>query len=103
MASAEKELEKVREEFIAFDKRLFHKVDVEEANRIWDNFQKYAMYDDLKDLYTKTIPEIKRFEDKIVEFSIEQEKTEIIVRRFDEIMSEKASKIYLKDVAKNMS
>ena len=60
------------------------------------------MYDDLKDLYSKTIPEIKRFEDKIVEFSLEQEKTEIIVRRFDEIMSEKASKIDLKDVAKNL-
>ena len=61
------------------------------------------MYDDLKDLYAKTMPEIKKFEDKIINFSISLEKTDIIMRRFDEIMTEKASKMDLRDLAKNIS
>jgi hypothetical protein len=49
------------------------------------------------------MPEIKKFEDKIINFSISLEKTDIIMRRFDEIMTEKASKMDLRDLAKNIS
>jgi hypothetical protein len=41
---------------------------------IWDNFQRYAFYDDLKDLYTKTMPELNRYEERIIEFNLELEK-----------------------------
>ena len=39
------------------------------------------------------MPEIKKFEEKIVDFSIDIETIQIIVRRFDEIISDKASKL----------
>jgi hypothetical protein len=38
------------------------KVDFEEIERLWKNFERYSMYDDLKDLYMKTVPEIFKFE-----------------------------------------
>lgn len=44
------------------------------------------------------MPEIKKFEEKIVDFSIDIEKMQIIVRRFDEIISEKASKLDIEHV-----
>ena len=46
----------------------------------------------MKDLYNKTIPEIKKFEDLLVELTNENKKTQEIVARFDIVMTEKASK-----------
>ena len=103
MSAANEEMERVRDEFRAFERKLMGKVDVEEVRRIWDNFANYALYDDLKDLYAKTMPEIKKFEDRIIQFSLDLEKIDIIMRRFDEIMTEKASKMDLRDLAKNIS
>ena len=45
------------------------KVDFAEIEKIWMQFDRYCMYDDLKDLYTKTVPEIAKFEVKLEEFS----------------------------------
>jgi hypothetical protein len=53
---------------------LKEKVDFTEIERIWKNFEKFAMYDDLKDLYMKTIPEIFKFEGKIEEHRRDVEK-----------------------------
>lgn len=102
MTSAEEEFDKVRADFRAYDKRLLLKVDKEEGQRIWDNFQQYAYYDDLKDLYAKTMPEIKKFEDKIVQFGVDLEKIDIILRRFDEVITEKASKMDLRDFGRTI-
>lgn len=41
---------------------LKNKVDFDEIERLWKNFEKYSMYEDLKDLYMKTVPEIFKFE-----------------------------------------
>jgi len=38
---------------------------LEEGREIWANFSKFAIYDDLKDLYKKCIPAIVGCEDKI--------------------------------------
>ena len=54
----------------------------------------------MKDLYSKTIPEIKKFEDKIVSFGVDMEKINIILRRFDEVITEKASKMDLRDLSR---
>ena len=56
------------------------------------------MYDDLKDLYMKTVPEIFKFENKIEEFRRDIGKQSEILRRFDEIISDKASKANFRDV-----
>ena len=36
-----------------------------EGLKLWANFRKYAQYDELRDLYRKTLPAISSFEDKL--------------------------------------
>lgn len=69
MAAASEELEQVRDEFKAYDQKLLDKIDYMESEKIWSNFNNYARYDDLKDLYSKTVPEINKFEDRLLQFS----------------------------------
>ena len=45
------------------------------------------MYQDLKDLYVKCLPEIAKFELKIINFQGELKKTDLIIRQFDEALS----------------
>ena len=40
----------------------------EKILRIWKNFNNYAEYNDLKDFYSKTLPELRDFEDKLITF-----------------------------------
>lgn len=56
MGAVTNEISKIREEFAAYDGRLDDKVNSEEAKRLWGNFKGYALYQDLKDLYTKCVP-----------------------------------------------
>ena len=69
---------------------------------MWSNFNQFALYDDLKDLYGKTVPEIKKFEDRIIEFNCQLERIDEIMRRFDEVITEKASKMDLRDIVKGL-
>lgn len=46
---------------------LKRKVEFEQIERLWKHFEGFAMYDDLKELYKKTVPEIFKFERKIEE------------------------------------
>lgn len=48
------------------------------------------------------MPEIKKFEDKIVGFGVDLEKIEMILRRFDEVIMEKASKMDVRDLGKSL-
>lgn len=70
------------------EKKLSH----EEGRLLWANFQKYAVYDDLRDLYSKCLPAISSFEDKLIEYYNEQDKVNIMLRRFDEVICEKATR-----------
>lgn len=97
-----KEIEKIREDFRAYDERLIGKTSVEETQQIWDNFNKFAFYDDLKDLYNRTLPELSRFEERLIKQNATLEKNDIILRRYDEVLTEKASKIDVKDLEKLM-
>lgn len=40
------------------------KCTIKEAEEIWKNFERYAVYDDLKDLYHRCVPAIAAVEDK---------------------------------------
>eukprot|EP00347_Sterkiella_histriomuscorum_P014789 403359519 len=79
-------------------KDLRKKTNNEETSRLWKNFTKYAEYGDLKDLYNKVLPEVSRFEDLLLDLSKESAKTQEIVRRFDEVMSDKASKQNFREI-----
>ena len=98
MTNAEKEFADVKEDLKTYDGKLKSKCSIEEAKNIWNNFGRYSLYDDLKELYKKTVPEIKRFEERLVQFTIEMAKADSIMRRFDEILTEKASKQDLREI-----
>jgi len=70
----------------------------EEGVNIWANFAKFAVYDDLKDLYTRCIPAISSQEDKLKKVRDELAKMQEIMRNFDELICEKASKVGLNNL-----
>jgi hypothetical protein len=41
------------------------KLSSEEGRLLWVNFQKFALYDDLRELYSKCLPAISSFEEKL--------------------------------------
>ena len=45
-----------------FEKDIEGKLDKNDASRIWKYFERFARYDDLKDLYNKCIPSIAKVE-----------------------------------------
>ena len=71
---------------------------IQDAQRLWRQFSRFAEYEDLKELYQRCIPEIGKFEHRILEFSREVEKFNFIIRKFDEDMMLKAEKISIKDL-----
>ncbi len=62
---------------------------------MWANFSKFAVYDDLRDLYQRCIPAISSFEDKLKLQKDELTRFQEIIIRFDEHLTAKAAKVHL--------
>jgi len=41
---------------------------VQDGQRIWKHFQRFAEYDDLKDLYHRFMPQIIKFENQVADY-----------------------------------
>lgn len=81
---------------------LTRKTDASETRKVWDQFSKYALYQDLKDLYNKVLPPLSTFESKMDEMSDSYEQSKEMIRRYDEIMSDKANKTAIKEIYEYM-
>lgn len=57
--------------------------------------QRFAEYQDLKELYNRVMPEIVKFEDKIIQFNLELDQNRAIIRQFDENLTKKSDKAIL--------
>ena len=77
---------------------LARKSDKSEMGKVWEQFKSYALYQDLKDLYGKVIPPLSAFETKMNEMCSGYEQSREMIRRYDEIISEKANKTAVKEV-----
>jgi hypothetical protein len=77
---------------------LLRKTDNVETQRVWEEFKKYSSYDDLKDLYNKVMPTLKNYEQKMMVMGNEYEQSKEMIRRYDEILSEKANKMAIIEV-----
>ena len=73
-------------------KECANKLALKDAQRIWRQQQRFAEYEDLRDLYKKCIPEISKFELKIMEFQKDIDKYTLVIKNFDEIILQKADK-----------
>ena len=71
---------------------LDSKMTSKEGQKLWANFKKYAQYDELKELYRKTMPAISSFEDKLMENNDHNERIDQMMRRIDEVLCQKADK-----------
>ena len=63
------------------------KLDKNDAKHIWEHFQRFAEYKDLKDLYHKCLPEIAKFEQRIINFQTENDKFVDILNTFDKTLT----------------
>ena len=77
---------------------LAKKADKTELARVQDQFKNYALYQDLKDLYGKVLSPLATFEAKMEEMGDSYEQSKEMIRRYDEVMSDKASKTAIKEI-----
>lgn len=68
------------------------KMSLKDGQRLWRQHQRFAEYEDLRDLYKKCLPEILKFEQKLINYQGEIDRTHLIIRKFDEQMISKAEK-----------
>ena len=47
---------------------LLQKCGLPEVTKIWDQFQRFAEYKDLKHLHSLVVPEISKFEIKLIDY-----------------------------------
>ena len=73
------------------------KLSAKEGQKLWANFRKYAQYDELRELYRKTMPAISSFEDKLKENNDHNERVDMMCRRLDEVICSKADRATLKE------
>lgn len=81
---------------------LYSKFDKSDAKELWSNFENYARYEDLKDHYKKTIPELAKFEQKLINFHDDLERKSQIIAEFDKTLSMKCNKNFVLDVVQRM-
>ena len=97
-ADQDKEIESLGTELTNCLKNLHSKMDNTEGTKIWKHFDRFALYDDLKDLRHECIPQLAKFEQRIIEFTLAQDQSQHIIRRFDETIAQKSSKQAVHDV-----
>jgi len=90
--SVKKTVEENNKQIDELRDQLDSKLSREEGSRLWGNFSRFAVYDDLKELYQRCLPAISKFEDQLQDFVTDSAKLKLVVRRFDEVISTKASK-----------
>jgi hypothetical protein len=77
---------------------LAKKTDKVETERLWQQMQQYALYQDLKDLYAKVIPPLAGFDEKMDNMAAGYEQSKEMLRRYDEVLTEKANKTAIKEL-----
>ena len=69
-----------------------NRVTKKEGEDIWKNFSNYAVYEDLRAIYQRCIPEIAKFEDKIKLVRDDVAQFTSVILRFDHNILEKVNK-----------
>lgn len=98
----DKEMQQLGKNVADCMRELNAKIGKKEAQHIWAHFENYAMYEDFKELYRKTIPELAKFEQQILNFHAEQERARLIIRGFDYAMTGKANKSVMDSISHDL-
>ena len=73
------------------------KLPMSEGKKIWANFRKYAHYDELRELYKKTLPEISKFEQRLQDNNDFNERIVAMIQRLDTIICDKSDRQVIKE------
>lgn len=76
----DEEMSSLNFEITEMNQRLSQNLSAKDGRRIWKHFQRFAEYEDLKDLYNRVIPEIAKFEEKIINYERDVENSKCIIR-----------------------
>ena len=49
-----------------FKNLLSQKIELTHLKPVWEHFERFSLYEDLKELHNKVIPEIKKFEERLI-------------------------------------
>ena len=67
--------------------KLDDKIEVPALKPLWKNFERFALYSDFRDLYDKTLPEIVKFEQRIINITKDMEDSKSIITSFDKLIA----------------
>lgn len=73
-------------------KKLESILTIDDGKRIWRHFQRFAEYNDLKELYQKCIPPLVGFDQKIIDLADQIEKFNHIILKFDSVLTNKVER-----------
>jgi rRNA-processing protein FCF1 len=68
------------------------KATIEDISAVREDMQKYALITSVRELRREILPEVRNMGVKIIHYQQENEQMKEMIRRFDEVISEKASK-----------
>ena len=80
------------------NRRMLIKADKDQFQKIQMDLKRFALYDDFKDLYNKTMKPMQKFQDQMHEYSQEHREVKAAVRSLDESLMGKANKTDFFDV-----
>ena len=75
---------------------------MKEVTQVWNQFQRFAEYDDLKKLHTLVVPEVAKFEIMIQQNKKKIDAYEQLLKNFDEIIQTKSNKITVLEKFKDL-
>ena len=88
----ESELDSMQSNILISKQSIASKIERDELTKVWDHFQRFAEYKDLKHLHTIVIPEIAKFEQKIMVYQKKLDQYDEIIRNYDEVIQTKSNK-----------
>ena len=88
----------VDDQFNKLTLKMASNLDHNDGKKIWNHFQRFAEYSDLKDLYNKCIPKLVKYEQVMEDFEANYTKLHDVIKRFDICLTQKASKIQLDEL-----
>ncbi|CAI2385048.1 unnamed protein product [Moneuplotes crassus] len=92
------ELKKIHKMIGKIRKELLEKATFSDIEKVYQEMDKYCMYQHLEDLEAQVTPQIQTFSESVHQFGEKIIQIENIVQRFDEILLTKASKVTMESL-----
>jgi len=80
------EHETTQKKVSSLDLELGSKCDLDHLSQITNQFKRFALYDDLKNLHTMVIPELTKFEHQMIQNHQKIDQFEQVIKNLDEVV-----------------